>query len=87
MPESRSLTEVWVYGLIGNGKSHLLATLVYYLTAQGRRVIYLPDCRICYRHPVCYIQQALLFIWADQPEGADQIINLGTMEEVGWFLR
>jgi hypothetical protein len=85
--ESGSLEDVWVCGPIGTGKSHLLANLVYYLTAQGRRVIYLPDCDLCYRHPVHYLQQALLFAWADKPEKADQIIDVRTLEEVGGFLR
>ncbi|PGH10554.1 hypothetical protein AJ80_07500 [Polytolypa hystricis UAMH7299] len=42
----RSLKDLWIYGLMGYGKPYLLATLLYFLTAQGYRVVYLPDCRI-----------------------------------------
>jgi len=53
----------WLYGTIGYGKSHLLAALVCYLIATGRRVVYLPDCRECTWDPCAYVRAAMLFAW------------------------
>ena len=42
--ESGDTSALWVYGTKGYGKSHLLAALVCYLTAQKEWVVYIPDC-------------------------------------------
>ncbi|KAK2755575.1 hypothetical protein FQN54_006515 [Arachnomyces sp. PD_36] len=72
---------LWVYGLIGHGKSHLLAALTYFLTAQSYRVVYPPDSRVCYREPARYLQESMLFAWADKPGIIQQIIDIVTMED------
>ena len=78
-------TALWVYGTKGYGKSHLLAALVCYLTAQGERVIYIPDCRECVRSPVEYVQAAMLFTWADNKAIQDEIITLDTQKKIEKF--
>jgi hypothetical protein len=50
---------------IGYGKSYLLAALVSYLTVNGTRVVYIPDCRECCEEPLTYFQASMLFTWAD----------------------
>ncbi|KAK2786615.1 hypothetical protein FQN53_006319 [Emmonsiellopsis sp. PD_33] len=82
-----SLIDLWVYGPIGYGKSHLLATLTCYLTAQGMRVIYLPDCRVLLRQPARYLTVALLFAWADMPEKVEQILKLRKMADIEAFIQ
>lgn len=37
--------KLFVYGTIGYGKSHILAAMTCFLIRQGKRVVYLPDCR------------------------------------------
>lgn len=45
--KSCSYIALWVYGTRDDGKSHLLATLVCLLAAQGKCVVYIPDYRKC----------------------------------------
>ncbi|PGH18417.1 hypothetical protein AJ79_00486 [Helicocarpus griseus UAMH5409] len=84
--KDHDIPDIWVYGLMGQGKSHLLATMVYFLTIQGHRVVYLPDCRICCVKPVRYLQESLRFAWADRPDKTEKIFNLRTMTDVEDFL-
>ena len=81
-----NLQDLWVYGLMGYGKSHLLAVLTCYLTAYGYRVIYLPDCSVSHERPVRYLQDALLFTWADSPEKTEEITQLRDMDEIESFI-
>lgn len=86
MAEGFCHPNLWVYGLMGYGKSHLLATLTCFLTAYGYRVVYLPDCRICLEDPTRYLQQCLLFTWSDLPEKVEEIVKLQDMNEVANFI-
>ncbi|KAK2756819.1 hypothetical protein FQN54_005265 [Arachnomyces sp. PD_36] len=80
------IKDMWVYGTAGNGKSHLLATLVYYLTAKGYRVVYIPDCGACCQYPVRYLQESLLFTWALEIEIVKEIESIDSMKDVQRFL-
>jgi len=75
----------WLYGTIGYGKSHLIAALVCYLIATGKRVVYLPD-----TWDACdYVQAAMLFAWG-APEDSDmrkRIMALKTMEDIREFFK
>jgi chromosomal replication initiation ATPase DnaA len=84
--KSHNRSALWVYGTKGYGKSHLLAALVCYLTAQGERVVYIPDCRECAKKPVAYVRAAMLFAWADDKTIQDEIITLDTQEKIENFL-
>lgn len=81
----RDHSALWVYGTKGYGKSHLLAALVCYLVARKERVVYLPDCRGCIDDPVGYVQAAMLFAWADDPNIQNEIIALDTQEMIHRF--
>jgi hypothetical protein len=76
---------LWVYGTRGYGKSHLLAALVCYLAALGKRVIYIPGCRSCLENPVDYLRKAMLFAWTDKAT-QDEILTLNTKEKIQNFL-
>ena len=80
------LPNLWVYGLMGYGKSHLLATLTCFLTAYKYRVVYLPDCRVCHEDPVRYLQQSLLFAWCHLPDKVEEIIRLQDKDDVVNFI-
>ena len=83
--KARDRTALWVYGTKGYGKSHLLAALVCYLTAQEERIVYIPDCREFAKRPVAYIQTAMLFTWADDKAIQDEIITLDTLQKIQDF--
>jgi chromosomal replication initiation ATPase DnaA len=85
MQKSPDCTALWIYGTKGYGKSHLLAALVCYLTTQGKRVVYIPDCRECIKSPVTYVQAAMLFAWTDDKAIQDEIITLDTQEKIQDF--
>lgn len=77
---------LWIYGLMGYGKSYLLATLTCFLTAYGYRVVYIPDCRMFLEDSPRYIKQCLMYTWGDTPEIVEGILDLKDMEEVANFI-
>jgi hypothetical protein len=85
MRKSRDWTSLWIYGTKGYGKSHLLAALVCYLTAQEERIVYIPDYREFTKRPVAYIQTAMLFTWANDRAIQDEIITLDTLQKIQDF--
>ncbi|KAK2784834.1 hypothetical protein FQN53_008227 [Emmonsiellopsis sp. PD_33] len=80
------VTDLWLYGPIGYGKSHILATIMYYLTATGHRVIYIPDCRLCVSGAVKYVQNAMFFAWADDRAKLDKILSFKTLDDIEGFI-
>jgi hypothetical protein len=80
-----SYAKLWVYGTRGYGKSHLLAAMVCYLTALGKRVIYIPDCRLCVANPTAYLKTAMLFAWTDKAT-QKKILTLNTEDKIKEFL-
>ena len=80
-----SYTTVRLYGTQGYGKSHLLAALVCYLAAQDERVVYIPDCQAWLKNPVQYMQEAMLFAWADDIPTQEEIKTLSTEEKISEF--
>jgi hypothetical protein len=83
---NRNSNTLWVYGTKGYGKSHLLAALACYLTAQGERVVYVPDCReLLEYNPVANFLAAILFAWADDDTARNQIITLDSQESILHF--
>jgi len=83
--ESTVYKKLWLYGTQGYGKSHLLAALVCYLTAQGEPVVFIPDCRACRGRPVTCFKKAMLFAWTDDAT-QQEILALNTMAEIMQFL-
>jgi DNA replication protein DnaC len=76
MSHNHQCSETWLCGTEGFGKSHLIATLVCYLTAKGDRTIYIPDCGACLKNPFRYIQAAMLFAWANNEEKQAEIVRI-----------
>ncbi|CAG8556996.1 5414_t:CDS:2 [Paraglomus brasilianum] len=76
--------EMFIYGTVGYGKSHILTAIACFLLRSGRRVVYLPDCRKLAVSPVNYIKSALFLTYVDDDakiseinacENFDQIIE------------
>ena len=83
--DSLQLSNLWLYGTQGYGKSHLLAALVCYLAAQDERVVYIPDCRALIKNPLEYVRAAMLFAWANDITTQKEIMTLNTLEEISGF--
>lgn len=79
-------TDLWLYGPMGYGKSHLLATTVCLLTKQGYWAISIPDCYSLLRDPVRGLRDAMLFAWADDPNNSKEISEIQTKDDVKRFL-
>jgi len=76
---------VWLYGIQGCGKSHLLAVLVCCLIGEDERVVYIPDCRELLKNPVGYVRAAMLFAWATDITTQEEIMILDTLDEIEDF--
>ena len=79
--------ELSLYGTIGYGKSYLLAALVCYLTVNGTRIVYIPDCRECCKDPLNYFLAAMLFTWADNIKAQEAIMKLKSMDDIWDFFQ
>ena len=84
--DSTNCMDLLLDGPLGVGKSHILATIAYLLTAQGYRVIYLPDCRDLLRDSVRYLRHAMLLAWADDWDKTKQILQMKTQNHIEKFL-
>jgi len=85
--EDSAHRDLMVYGTKGYGKSHLLAALVCYLTARGRKVVYIPDCRDFFEEPIAQMKSAMLFAWADDESEQQNIMALATQEDIFDFFQ
>ena len=74
--------QLYLYGLAGVGKSHLMAALVFYLVRQGHRVVYIPDCRAALANPFHYIQGALLFAFYGDSDSYYLISEAENMDDL-----
>jgi len=59
------LSSLYIYGTMGYGKSYILAALACLLYRQGKRVVFIPDCRAMLINPLLYIKCALLCTFAN----------------------
>jgi len=59
------LSSLYIYGTMGYGKSYILAALTCLLYRQGKRVVFIPDCRAMLANPLVYIKCALLCAFAN----------------------
>ena len=76
------IPEIFLYGTIGWGKSHLLAAMVCLLMRNGRKVVYLPDCRAMLQYPVRYFSSALVLTFASDPIIQQQAAALETDDQI-----
>ncbi|CAG8834424.1 11663_t:CDS:2, partial [Gigaspora margarita] len=65
--------EMFIYGTVGYGKSHILTAIACFLIRNGRRVVYLPDCRKLAVDPMEYIKSALFLTYVDDDARTSEI--------------
>ncbi|KAJ7785809.1 hypothetical protein B0H16DRAFT_1445775 [Mycena metata] len=53
-------SSLFLHGMVGLGKSHILAALAILFRKQGHRVVFLPDCTQLLQNPERYMKSALL---------------------------
>ena len=68
----------YIYGTLGFGKSHMLAALAIILLQEGRKVVYLPDCRQFARYPTEYLKDALVLTYAGDLEAQSELVQCAT---------
>ncbi|KAJ7510171.1 hypothetical protein B0H11DRAFT_1958006 [Mycena galericulata] len=78
---------VVLLGTYGSGKSHLLAMLASFLFAQGKRVVFLPECSLVADDPILWIKLAFALPFADLPETLERISQFTTTDEFLEFTR
>ena len=78
--------KLFLYGSIGYGKSYMLAALACLLIRQGRRVVYLPDCRTLLDNMLGYVKAALLLAFGDKPDYQAKILKLKDENDIYNFL-
>ena len=78
--------KLFFYGSIGYGKSYMLAALACLLIQQGRRVVYLPDCRILIENMLEYVKASLLLTFGDKPDYQAKINELEGEDDIYEFL-
>jgi hypothetical protein len=65
--EDDGYRKLYLYGTIGYGKSYMLAALACLLIKEGKRVVFLPDCRGMLENHGRYLTSALLLCFGDSP--------------------
>ncbi|KAG9033181.1 hypothetical protein FS842_003981 [Serendipita sp. 407] len=78
--------KLYLYGASGTGKSHMLAAFVCKLVREGKRVVYIPDCRELLENFVDAVREALLFAFYDDLCSWDIIFNARTTSHLQQFL-
>ena len=78
---------LYVYGTIGYGKSHILAAMTCLLLQQGKRVVYLPDCRAMAADFLEYIKSGLLLAFGDSESHQLRIQKCGSADEIISFCK
>jgi len=59
------ISQLYLHGTMGYGKSHLVAALVCLLCHLGKCILYLPDCRQMLATPFLYMKSTLLCAFSD----------------------
>ena len=71
-----------LYGTLGYGKSHMLATLVSLLIRRGRKVVYIPDCKKFLENPFQYLRFSLLMAFLQDKETLVMVLNSETLKDL-----
>ncbi|RUS24678.1 hypothetical protein BC938DRAFT_473241, partial [Jimgerdemannia flammicorona] len=77
--------KLFIFGSIGYGKSHILAAMVCLLLQQGKRVVFLPDCRPMAMFFSEYLKSALLLTFADSVYYQKKIYNCMSVNDIVSF--
>jgi hypothetical protein len=76
----RGKEDLYLYGSSGSGKSHILAAMVCQLIREGKRVVYIPDCRDLIKHPDETIRIALCCAFYDDSTSLETIESAHDVE-------
>ncbi|CAG8660646.1 1384_t:CDS:1, partial [Diversispora eburnea] len=79
--------EMFIYGTVGYGKSHILTAIACFLLRSGKRVVYLPDCRKLAVDPTEYIQSALFLTYVDDDAKTNKINACESFDQIIKFCR
>ncbi|KAJ7219585.1 hypothetical protein GGX14DRAFT_436816 [Mycena pura] len=74
-------------GTYGAGKSHLLSVLASFLFAQGKRVVFLPECPLIAEDTVFGLKLAFSVAFADDPQTMQRILLFNTTSDFVQFAR
>ncbi|KAJ7685476.1 hypothetical protein DFH06DRAFT_44323 [Mycena polygramma] len=74
-------------GTFGCGKTHLLAVLASFLFAQGKRVVFIPDCYLVAEDPIYWLKLAFALPFADLPHTLQKIMQFKTTDDFVEFTR
>jgi hypothetical protein len=78
-------TEFSLQGIVGYGKSYIMAALAVLLMRLGKRVVYIPHCGIMATNLLKQAISALLLSYADDPEKQQLIATFSSVEDVHEF--
>lgn len=65
--------ELYITGIFGSGKSHLICALVCHLMKINKRVVYAPDARWLISDPFRYLRDSLQLAFADDSQALGDI--------------
>jgi hypothetical protein len=78
-------TEFSLQGIVGYGKSYIMAALAILLMRLGKRVIYIPHCGIMATDLLKNAKSTLLLAYADDPKTQQRIATFSSVEDVHEF--
>ncbi|RIB24120.1 hypothetical protein C2G38_2032125 [Gigaspora rosea] len=80
--------EMFIYGTVGYGTSHILAAIACFLLRNGRRVVYLPDCRkLLAVDAMEYIKSVLFLTYVDDDTKTNKINACESFDQIIKFCR
>lgn len=77
--------QMFIYGTMGYGKSHILSAIACYLIRIKKHVVFLPDCRALSLEPVNYIKSALFLTYVDNLKEINRISSCKTLNDIEDF--
>jgi hypothetical protein len=84
---NRTSRLLYLHGTMGTGKSHVMAACAAYLVANGKTVVFLPDCRLLAPSPHYIIRNALLLAFADSPRILPNIYSIKSDDDLRKFCK
>ncbi|KAF8537953.1 hypothetical protein BDD12DRAFT_844754 [Trichophaea hybrida] len=85
MEENKKNRTYSLQGILGYGKSFIMAALTILLMRLGKRVVYFSHCRIMAKDLQGYVQSAFLLAYADKYNTQQRIASFGSLNDVYKF--
>ena len=76
------IKQIYLKGIMGSGKSHVLAAIVVKLLKDDKRVVYIPDCALLVSEPVRVLSSALYLAFRDDKEMIRNIAKTSSATEL-----